>query len=137
MVLNISAASLTVSPPNIAFCLMVFRPKSSGEKSASSLSDSLNPLLLIFLPSSRARSLFLIRLRIEEAGEDDLMQWVSSGEAVSLDQIAARSGMKIADVTGRVLELELAGDLERRPDGRYSRIRVSAPGSSERETEGS
>lgn len=63
----------------------------------------------------------------EEAPEKDLMQWVDSGEAVSMDEISARSGRKIADVTGRVLELELAGDLEQRADGRYSRVRGTPP----------
>jgi DNA processing protein len=67
----------------------------------------------------------------EETEEDDLMRWVGSGEAVSLDQIAARSGKKIADVAGRVLELELSGDLERCADGRYARVRVSTPNTPE------
>ena len=67
----------------------------------------------------------------EEVEEDDVMQWVGAGEVVSLDEIAARSGKKIADVAGRVLELELSGDLERRSDGRYARVRAFAPNSQE------
>ena len=63
----------------------------------------------------------------EESPEDDLMQWVGSGEAVSIDEISTRSGWTVADVAARVLELELSGDLERRGDGRYMRVRGCGP----------
>ena len=63
----------------------------------------------------------------EAPQEDEFMQWVKPGEAVTVDEISARAGLDVAEVAGRVLELELSGDLERRGDGRYARRRGATP----------
>jgi DNA processing protein len=61
------------------------------------------------------------------APEDEVLQHVASGEAVSLDDIATRAGLDVSGLSGKVLELELAGELERQPDGRYMRVHANLP----------
>jgi DNA processing protein len=53
--------------------------------------------------------------------------WITNGEAVTIDEIAARAGLTVAEVTARVLELELSGDLRRLDDGRYMRAAAMLP----------
>lgn len=53
--------------------------------------------------------------------------WITGDEAVTVDEIAARSGMTVAEVTARVLELELSGDLRRLDDGRFVRTTAELP----------
>jgi DNA processing protein len=53
--------------------------------------------------------------------------WITDGEAVTVDEIAARAGLTVAEVAARVLELELAGDLRRLEDGRYTRTAAELP----------
>jgi DNA processing protein len=52
---------------------------------------------------------------------------IEPGEALTTDQIAARSGLSVADVTARLLDLELSGDLRRLEDGRYLRASADLP----------
>lgn len=53
--------------------------------------------------------------------------WITDGEAMTVDEIAARAGLTVAEVAARVLELELAGDLRRLEDGRYTRTTTELP----------
>ncbi len=59
--------------------------------------------------------------------EDGLMRFIGSGEALTADQIARRAKTEIATVSGELLDLELAGDLRREADGRYTRVHGSPP----------
>ena len=59
--------------------------------------------------------------------ETGLLQIIKAGEALTADQIAARAEVEIATVVGELLDLELAGDLRRETDGRYSRVRGIPP----------
>jgi len=44
------------------------------------------------------------------------------GEVVDLEQISGRSGLSVAELLPRLLELELAGALRREPGGRFVRV---------------
>jgi len=57
---------------------------------------------------------------------DDL--GIEPGEALSVDEIAARVGAGVSDVAARLLDLELAGDVRRMEDGRYVRTASNLPG---------
>ncbi len=50
-----------------------------------------------------------------------LLDVLQAGESVAVDDLAARADSGIAAVLGELLELEMGGWVERRPDGRYSR----------------
>ncbi len=52
-----------------------------------------------------------------------LLRFIDGGEALSVDQLAARAQVEVSSVAADLLTLELSGEIERRPDGRYSRIR--------------
>lgn len=56
---------------------------------------------------------------------DDLE--IAAGEALTIDEIAARTGEDIAGVTARLLDLELAGAVRRLEDGKYVRGTVDLP----------
>ena len=58
--------------------------------------------------------------------EQGLLCFIGVGEAVTADEIAARAGIAVGEALGHVLALELAGEISRLADGRYSRVR--APG---------
>jgi DNA processing protein len=53
--------------------------------------------------------------------------WIAGGEAVTVDELAARAGMPVAEITARILELELSGELRRLEDGRYMRAGATPP----------
>lgn len=56
--------------------------------------------------------------------------WVAEGEALTVDEIAARAGVPVAEVVARLLDLELSGDLTRLSDGRYMQTSATLPGGS-------
>jgi DNA processing protein len=56
-----------------------------------------------------------------EDADDPLLAAVPPGEAVTIDDVVAATGQPAAAVLSRLLELELAGRLERSADGRYCR----------------
>ncbi len=60
-------------------------------------------------------------------GRSPAETWVAEGEALTVDEIAARAGEAVADVAARLVELELSGDLARREDGRYMRTSATLP----------
>lgn len=67
-------------------------------------------------------------LGVEPAAGSDgevpaLLEHLSAGGALSVDELAARAGQPIARILEQVLELELAGWLVREADGRYRRGR--------------
>jgi len=62
---------------------------------------------------------------VEEA---ELMRHLEAGEALTVDEIAARAGKMVGDIHGDLLELELSGDLHRGVDGRYARTRSEPAG---------
>jgi DNA processing protein len=53
--------------------------------------------------------------------EPEFLRHLPSGEASTVDQLAARSGLPVARVLELLLELELGGWLAREADGRYRR----------------
>lgn len=55
--------------------------------------------------------------RRERAAREGLL---SHGEALTVDELAARSGLAVEALSARLLELELEGELERLGDGRYA-----------------
>jgi len=59
--------------------------------------------------------------------ENGLLRLIEPGEALTADQIALRAKVEIATVVGDLLDLELAGDLRREADGRYTRTHVAPP----------
>jgi DNA processing protein len=46
--------------------------------------------------------------------------WLSHGEALTVDELAERSGLAVEALSARLLELELEGEVERLGDGRYA-----------------
>jgi DNA processing protein len=60
--------------------------------------------------------------------ESGLLKFVPMAEALTADEIAARSGAPVGEVLAELLRLELSGDLQRESDGRYQRTRVRIPG---------
>ena len=56
-------------------------------------------------------------------GSHGLVDDIPSGTALTVDEIAARSGRDVSAAAVELLELELAGEVLRLPDGRYSRVR--------------
>jgi len=55
--------------------------------------------------------------------DDGLLRYIPAGEALTADDIAARAQVDVAAVTSDLMELELAGSVQRGPDGRYARAR--------------
>ncbi|HSL17796.1 MAG TPA: DNA-processing protein DprA [Methylomirabilota bacterium] len=66
--------------------------------------------------------------RSRPAAAHPLLEHLDAGESVTADELVARSGLGISEVHGALLELELAGDVERARDGRFLRRRVEAAG---------
>jgi DNA processing protein len=60
--------------------------------------------------------------------EHGLLKSLGAGEALTVDEIAARAGVAVAEALGDLLALELAGEVERGADGCYSRLHPSSPG---------
>ncbi len=57
--------------------------------------------------------------------EPALLALIPAGEAVTVDRLAAASGLPVAQVLEGLLTLELAGRVAREADGRYRRSRVT------------
>jgi DNA processing protein len=57
--------------------------------------------------------------------EPALLALIPAGEAVTVDRLAAASGLPVAQVLEGLLALELAGRVAREADGRYRRSRVT------------
>lgn len=57
-----------------------------------------------------------------------LLRSISSGESVSVDEIARRAGRDVAGIAADLLALELSGELRRDADGRYSRVHGTVGG---------
>jgi len=53
---------------------------------------------------------------------DPVLATMVIGEAADLEQISGRSGLSVAQLLPRLLELELAGGLRREPGGRFVRV---------------
>lgn len=53
--------------------------------------------------------------------------WVGEGEALTIDEIAARVGAPVAEVAVQLLDLELSGELMRLEDGRFMRTSTTLP----------
>jgi DNA processing protein len=64
----------------------------------------------------------------DEPIQGGLLPLFEAGEALTADEIAVRSGAVVSDVLPSLLELELAGQVQRSADGRYSRLRGALPG---------
>jgi len=62
----------------------------------------------------------------ESDADHGLLRFMGAGEAVTVDEVAARAESVVGEVLGDLLELELAGEISRLEDGRYLRRRVSA-----------
>ena len=59
------------------------------------------------------------------AGPDEgLLRFIGAGEALTADEIAVRTERAVGEVLGELLALELAGEISRLSDGRYSRVRA-------------
>jgi DNA processing protein len=59
------------------------------------------------------------------APDSELLEHIAAGEAVSADEIAGRCSRPVHELLPELLELELAGSIERQADGRYARRRGS------------
>lgn len=64
--------------------------------------------------------------RSRKAERHPLLEHLPAGESATADELVARSGLEVTEVHGVLLELELAGQIERTRDGRYAR-RKSEP----------
>jgi DNA processing protein len=64
----------------------------------------------------------------DASAEEGPLRVLGAGEALTADEIAARAGVAVGEVLGDLLTLELAGEIVRRSDGRYSRLRVPKNG---------
>jgi DNA processing protein len=53
---------------------------------------------------------------------DSVLASMMPGEPVDLEQISGRSGLSVAELLPRLLELELVGGLRREPGGRFVRV---------------
>ena len=62
--------------------------------------------------------------------ESGLLKFVPPAEALTADEIAARSGAPVGEVLAELLRLELSGHLRRESDGRYLRTKARIPGAS-------
>jgi DNA processing protein len=60
--------------------------------------------------------------------ERGLLKSLGAGEALTVDQIAQRAGVAVAEALGDLLALELAGEVVRGADGCYSRLSPPPPG---------
>ncbi len=60
----------------------------------------------------------------EALPDHGLLRVIGAGEALTADEIAARTESAVGEVLGDLLALELAGEISRLSDGRYSRVRA-------------
>jgi DNA processing protein len=67
----------------------------------------------------------------EASTDEGLLRFIGAGEALTADEIAARAKVAVAEVLGDLLALELAGEVSRRADGQYSRLRGPGRGIAE------
>ncbi len=56
------------------------------------------------------------------SSDDEEIDLIARLELMTVDEIAARSGLELPLVLNQLLELELAGHVEQMPDGRYRRV---------------
>ena len=63
--------------------------------------------------------------------DSGLVSRIGAGEALTADEIADRAGIAVSEALADLLALELAGEIVRQPDGRFSRARAPQPGSGE------
>jgi DNA processing protein len=66
----------------------------------------------------------------ESSPNEGLLRFIGAGEALTADEIAARAETAVGEVLGDLLAFELAGEVSRRADGRYSRLRAPREGKS-------
>lgn len=67
----------------------------------------------------------------EASPDKGLLRFIGAGEALTADEIASRADIAVEEVLGELLALELAGQISRRTDGRYSRTRIPQDGNPE------
>jgi DNA processing protein len=65
------------------------------------------------------------RCETEPSPDEGLLCFIKAGEAVTADEIAARAEITVSEVLGNLLALELAGEVSRGADGKFSRLRIS------------
>jgi DNA processing protein len=65
--------------------------------------------------------------KAEPPPDDGLLEFIGVGEALTVDEIADRAGRVVAETLGDLLAMELAGEVSRQADGRYSRLRAPRP----------
>ncbi len=56
-----------------------------------------------------------------------VLRFIGAGESLTLDEIAQRAGVEVAELHGELLEHELSGEISREADGRYARVRPPRP----------
>jgi len=56
--------------------------------------------------------------------DQGLMPFIGAGESLTADEIADRAGIEVAEVQGDLLAHELAGEISRGVDGRFTRVRA-------------
>jgi DNA processing protein len=66
--------------------------------------------------------------KTDSSTEEGLLSFLGAGEALTADEIAARAKVAVGEVLGDLLALELDGEIERRSDGRYARLRAPKGG---------
>jgi DNA processing protein len=66
----------------------------------------------------------------DSSSGEGLLRFIGAGEALTADEIAARAKRSVGEVLGDLLTLELAGEICRRSDGQFARLR--APGNPKR-----
>jgi len=64
----------------------------------------------------------------DSSTEEGLLCFIGPGEALTADEIAARAKRAVEEVLGDLLALELSGEISRRSDGQYSRLRSPRDG---------
>ncbi len=62
--------------------------------------------------------------------QEGFLAHLPAGEARTADELAAAAGVRVAEVLAMLLQMEVEGLLERRPDGRYARAGGMAGGGS-------
>jgi DNA processing protein len=64
----------------------------------------------------------------DSSTEEGLLRFIGAGEALTADEIAARARVAVGEALGDLLTLELAGEVLRHSDGRFSRLRTPKTG---------
>jgi DNA processing protein len=77
-------------------------------------------------PNDVLRSLNIspaVNVECSAAVDNQLLDLMAPGEALSVDDVASRAGRPVPEVLEQILSLEIEGHIERQQDGRYSRVR--------------